>query len=1037
MKLPEISVKRPVTTLMLFLGVIVIGSIVFTGLKVDLLPDIEPPVVTILTSWPGASASDVEQRVSKVMENHLAMIEGVDDIISNSLDNISAVSVKFKWGADLDVRTGDIRDAVTMAKRDLPPDADEPIVLRITSGTVPVIEMAITAERSWSGLYHFVDDVLLEELSRVAGVGQVLVFGGEAREIQVLLDAEAIAAYGVAPAVIVGALERENINVPAGSLKQGETEYFIRVPGRFGTVDDIGRVIVGMHQGAPVHLEDVAEISDSFREPIMNAWVGSRQSMVLIVMKNSDANTVEVASAVLDRMDELKRTRFPSDVEYVVATNTAEFIVNAIRNLATSLFAGLVLVFLVTWAFLKRLPASLIVCAAIPFSLVLTFIAMGRLGYTINIFTLSALAMATGMVVDNSIVATDQIIHHVELGERRRVAAVLGAGEVGPALLASTLTTVVVLLPLAFISGLVGVFFSALTVVMVLAVASSLFVALTFIPMMGGLFFRRSSENLGIHKTTEVFFTWLERRYRGVLEWSLENRKKVFAFSIAMLVLTFVGFRYIGTELTPDPDTGDLSITFQLPEGTRIETTDALLREIIDHCEKTVPEAVYVFGYDGREEEGFTIAVGQEAGPNIGTVGVKLVDKSERDRSAFDVAEELRQWIRRKAGVEKMTVLVTSPIKSMFLGSKPLNVEIYGDDLEEVQSAAMMIREAISEIPGAVDLALSQKQARPEIWIDIDREKAGMMGVNTADVASAARIYYYGYETGESFWEGENDYPIRMRLKPGQRNDMDTLERLMVPSASGKMTRLSNVAQLKETAGPPQIQRKNRQRYITVGANVHGRSLGDVTEDAKRAIEELNLPPDIRYSFGGQIKEQADAFRQMGLLVLLGILLVYMVMAGQYEAYLDPFIIMFSIPFALTGVVIAYLATGIYLSLQGMLGIIMLVGIVVNIAIVLVDYINLVRARGSLLRDAILEAGERRLRPAMMTTFTTFFGMLPMAVSQGQGAEMWRPLAVSVMGGMSVSMLVTMVLVPVVYSVVEEKIRRRPRFAEAERKNVS
>lgn len=1031
MILPELSVRRPAATLMLFLGVIVIGSIVFMNLKVDLLPDIEPPVVTILTSWPGASASDVEQRITMVMEDNLAMIEGVDDIISKSLDNISAVSVKFKWGVDLDARTADVRDAVTMAKRDLPADADEPIVLRVTSGTIPIVEMAITAERSWPGLYHFVDKVLTEELSQVAGVGQVLVFGGEAREIQVLLDVSRLEAYEIAPEVIAGALERENLNVPAGSLKQGGTEYFIRVPGRFRTIEEIGHVVVGMHKGAAVHLADVAEIRDAFREPIMNGWEGTKPSVILIVMKNSDANTVEVASSILARMEELKKNRFPADVGYVVLTNTAEFILNSIRNLTTSLFAGIILVFLVTWAFLKRLPASLVVCSAIPFSIILAFIAMKQLNYTINIFTLSALAMASGMVVDNSIVATDQIIHHIELGERRGVAAILGAGEVGPAMLASTLTTVVVLLPLAFISGLVGIFFSALTVVMVLAVSSSLLVSLTFIPMMGSRFFRAKTESFRIHKVTESFFQWLEKRYRELLDWSLDNRMTVCAFALLMLVLTAAGFRYIGTELSPDPDTGDISITFQLPEGTRLETTDAILRDIITHCEETIPEAIHVFGFDGREEEGFTIAVGQEAGPNIGTIGLKLVDKNKRDRSAFDVAEEIRQWIRKKPGIEKMTVLVTSPIKSMFLGSKPLNIEVYGEDLAEVEQAAMSIQEVVSEIPGAVDISLSRKQPRPEVWVEVDREKAGMLGVSTADVARTLRIYFYGYETTETYWEGEDDFPIRIRLEPDQRNDLDILNRLMVPSASGKMIRLATIAGLKNSTGPPQVERKNRQRYIVVGANVHGRSLGEITKDSMRAIGELDLPPGIRYAFGGQIKEQADAFRQMGLLVLLGVLLVYMVMAGQYEAYLDPFVIMFSIPFALTGVVLAYLMTGIYLSLQGLLGIIMLVGIVVNIAILLVDYVNLVRARGSLMRDALLEAGERRLRPALMTTLTTFFGMLPMAVSRGQGAEMWRPLAVSVMGGMALSMLVTMVLVPVVYSLVEEKIRKKPRFAEA------
>ncbi|MDT8283979.1 MAG: efflux RND transporter permease subunit [Thermovirgaceae bacterium] len=1031
MKLPEFSVKKPVTTLMVFLSVLIIGGIAFTNLKLDLLPKIEPPVITVLTSWPGASASDVEQRVSKVMENNLSMIDGVDDIISNSLDNISAVSVKFRWGTDLDVRAGDIRDAVTFAKRDLPSDVNEPVVMRITSGTVPVIEIAMTAERSYQGLYHFVEKTVIEELSRVPGVGQVLVFGGEGREIQILLDAGRLEAYRLSPEAVVGALERENLNVPAGSLKQGETEYFIRVPGRFVSVEEIGNVVLGIHNGSPVKLKDVAEVGDGFRERVMNAWLGEKASVVLVVMKNSDANTVEVSRGVIQRLAELKKNSFPSDVQYDIVMNTADFIINAIKNLGGSLIAGIFLVFLVTWAFLKRFPASMVVAGAIPFSLIITFIVMGRLDYTINIFTLSALAMASGMVVDNAIVATDQIIFHIEQGARRKVAAVLGASEIGPALFASTLTTVVVLLPLAFISGLVGVFFSALTIVMVIAVSASLFVGLSFVPMMGSRFFSREPENFRIHQVTEKFFSRLENGYSSILEWSLGNRKKVIAFSILLLILTFAGFRYIGTELAPDPDTGDISITFSLPEGTRLETTDLLVREVIAYCRESIPEARVVFGFDGMEEEGFSIAVGQKAGPNTGTLGLKLVDKSERKRSAFEIAGEIRTWIRAKPGIEEMTVLVSSPIKAMFLGSKPLNVEIYGDDLNEVTRVAEKIASGLSEVPGAVDISVSRKQDRPEIWIDIDREKAAFMGVSAASIARTSRIYFAGYKTSGSFWEGEDDFPIRVRLKPEQRNSKEIFSRLTVPDASGRPVRLSSVSVIRDAAGPPQIERKNRQRYVTVGANIHGRALGDITQDALRMVEGLEIPDGIRISFGGQIKEQKDAFQQMGLLVLLGIILVYMVMAGQYEAYLDPFVIMFSIPFALTGVAFAYLLTGVYLSLQGMLGIIMLVGIVVNIAIVLVDYINLVRARGSRLRDAIIFACRRRLRPALMTTLTTFFGMLPMAVSRGQGAEMWRPLAISVMGGLLVSMLVTMLLVPVVYSIVEQKLRRVPRFMES------
>jgi len=928
---------------------------------------------------------------------------------------------------------GDIRDSISFVKRDLPPDAEEPILLRVTSGTIPVLTLSLTAERSYEGLYRFADRVVMENLSRIPGVGQVLVFGGEQREIQVRIDAEKLEAFAVSIPGIIGAIESENINIPAGSLKQGETEYYIRVPGRFSSVGEIGRTVVGVSGGRPVYLDDVAEVADTYKEQEIKGYHMTEPAVIMVVLKTGDANTVAVTRAVLDRLEELKESEFPSDVEYYVGMNTSEFIMNSINNLSSSLIVGIVLVFVVTWIFQKRLSASLIICGAIPFSLVITFIVMGKLDYTINIFTLSALAMASGMVVDNCIVATDQIVYHLEKGARKGAASIIGTGEVRSSLIASTLTTVVVLLPLAFISGLVGVFFSSLTIVMVTAVAASLFVSLSFIPMMGSVFFKREEDRLLLHRYTDRMIDRLEAGYEDLLEWSLDNRRKVFAVSIVLLALTFVSFSMIGTELTPEPDTGEITITLTLPEGTRIEETDELVLRTIEYARKAVPEAINIYGYDGRDEKGFSLATGQEAGPNVGNVGLKLVDKQHRKRSAFEVGEELRGWLRKQPGIEKMNVLVSSPIKAMFLGSKPLNIEIYGDRLEEVTSVAADVKRLVESIPGVVDISVSQKQSRPEIWVNVDREKASMLGVNTAAVGQSLRTYFYGYETTESYWDDEDDYPIRLRLKEDQRNKREIFDRLMIPSVTGRLARLSNLAEFEDTMGPPEIQRKNKQRYVTVEANVHGRSLGEATADARALMEKLERPSGVSIEFGGQIKEQTEAFQQMALLVLLGILLVYMVMAGQYEAYLDPFVIMFSIPFALTGVAFAFLITGLYLSLQAMLGIVMLIGIVVNNAIVLVDYINLLRARGAPMRRALIESGGRRLRPVLMTTLTTFFGMLPMAISNAQGSELWRPLAVSVMGGLMVSTLVTMVLVPVMYSLFEEKVRRRGRFAEAVR----
>ena len=1035
MNLPELSVKRRIAMLMIFLAVILVGGMVFPGLKLDMLPDVEPPVVNVLTGWPGASATDVEQRVTKTLEDSISLLEGIDSMYSRSLDNMSVVTVKFKWGEDLDVKMGDVRDAVNFAKRDLPSDAEEPVLLRITSGTIPVLAVSLTAKRSYDGLYHFADKTVVDSLSRIPGVGSVLVYGGKRREIQVRLDADIIKAFQIPLSAVIRAVEGENLNMPAGSLKQGGTEYYIRVPGRFSSVDEISRTVVGLRGGVPVRLSDIAQVADSYREQDMRGYYFDEEAVILLILKTSDANTVEVSGAVLAKLEEMKKREFPEDVEYRVLMNTSEFILNAIDNLSRSLFSGIFLVFAVTWIFLKRLSASLIVCGAIPFSLVITFIFMGELGYTVNIFTLSALAMASGMVVDNCIVATDQIVHHLEKGTRKSVACVIGTLEVQSSLIASTITTVVVLIPLAFIKGLAGIFFESLTVVMAVAVSASLFVGLSFVPMMGSVFFKKEEDRLFLHRYSDTVVARMEKEYEDLIEWALDNRKTVVLASVVLFVLTAASLGLIGTELTPDPDTGEISVTMALPEGTRMEDTDRLVRRTMDFVRKNVPEALSVFGHEGREEKGFSAASGQEDGPNIGNIGLKLVDKRARKRSAFEVGEAIRQWLRTQPGIEKLNILVSSPIKAMFLGSKPLSIEVFGDDLQKVLQVSRNIAEKLRSVHGTVDVSLSQKQNRPEIWVEVDREKASLLGVSTSDIAGALRTCFYGYETREDYWEGEDNYPLRFRLREEQRSSREIFSRLLVPSASGQAVRLSSVAEYRDTPGPPEIQRKNKQRYVTVEANIHGRSLGEVTEDVRSILAKLSLPAGVALDFGGQVREQEEAFLQMGILILLGMVLVYMVMAGQYEAFLDPFAIMFSVPFAVTGVVFAYLVTGTYLSLQALLGMVMLVGIVVNNAIVLVDYVNLLRARGASLREALVRAGGRRLRPILMTTLTTFFGMLPMAVSREMGSEMWKPLAISVMGGLMVSTLVTLVLVPVIYSIFEEKIRRRGRFREAVRES--
>ncbi|WP_286976986.1 efflux RND transporter permease subunit [Acetomicrobium sp. UBA5826] len=1028
MNLWEIAVKRPTATLMFFIAVILLGVVSFIGIRVDLLPQFEQPVILAITTWEGAAASDVEQEITEEVEDRMATIQGLDEITSTSSDGASAVVLRFEWGEDLDARMGDARDQVNIIRRRLPDDADDPILTKTTSSALPVMLVIFKAGPTFPGLYHFVDNDVSKLIQQVPGVGDVSIFGGDQREIKILLDAEKLKAYNLSAQQIASVLQQEHFNLPAGSFKEGMLEYQVRVPGRYKLVNEIGYAIVGTTDGKPVYLKDVATVEDGYKDASTFGWADAARSVVMMITKNTDANTVQVSNGVKARLEELKGSIFPSDVDYVIGYDQSEFILNSLKQLATTLLYGVVLVFLVTYVFLRRLPGTLAVCGAIPFSLIATFIAMRILGYTVNLMTLSALTVACGMVVDNAIVTTDQVVYHIEMGEKRQIASMLGAGEVGSALIASTLTTLAVLLPLVFITGLVGIFFSSLSVVMSLAIVSSLVVSLSFIPMVGSKTFKSQEDKLFIHRHSKRILTLLERYYALLIDWALRNRKKIIGLALICAVFTVVGFTRVGTELIPRSDTGSVRVNFRLPEGTRVEETEKVAKDVMAYAMDNIPELENVYIYGGSAGDDMSALRGESS--NIGTIGIELVSKGERKRSGFQVAAQVRQYLNAMAGFEAVSANVSSPIMAGG-SSKPIVIELYGDDVNELLKIGDEIRKRVEGIPGAVDIEITQKASRPEIWVDVDKERASLLGVPTSNVAQALRAYYYGVQLDEDYWEGEDNYEVWLRLQPDQRHSWDTLNKLLVPSVTGDMIRLTNLATIKEELGPPELHRKDRQRYITIELDAEGRSVGNVATDIEKALKEIELPAGMRTEITGDVEDMKETFLQMGLLILFGVVLVYMIMAGQYEAFLDPFIIMFSVPFALTGVVGALLLTGLYLSLQGLLGIVMLVGTVVNNAIVLVDYVNLLRARGYVMHDALVEGGSRRLRPILMTTLTTVLGMLPMALSQGEGAEIWRPLAVSVIGGLSFSTLVTLVLIPVVYSLVEEKIRRRPRFVEA------
>jgi len=1016
---------------MLFFAIILIGIVSLTKLNVDMFPDIEPPVVSILTAWPGASASDVETEVTQGIENLVNGVNNLDTLTSKSMDNLSVVMCKFDWGANLDAATNDIRDRLELAKRDLPKDIEPPMLFKFSSATAPIMFMTISGDKSWPRLYHLADKQISDELKRVPGVGAVIIYGGLRRRINVYFDLKKVEGFHLSLQQINRVLAAENLNIPAGSIKEGAREYFIRVPARYKTMDEIEDTIIGYYQNRPVYLRDVAEVSDAYKPEDINGWGDGKKALVLILQKQTGKNTVAVIKHVKERLEEIKKT-LPSDVRINITIDNSEGILISIKNLRDTLFEAIFFVILVTLVFLRRFRTAAIISLTIPFSLIISFILLYLAGYTINVVSLMSLAIASGMVVDDGIVVLENIVRHIERGGRLKTSAISGVSEVGMAVTASTLTIVVVFLPLMFVSGLTGVIFKQLAFVIVVTMLASLFTAFSMTPMLAS---RWVTPSMGDRKegegglagrlfiVSEMWFGTIEDGYSRLLEWSLRHRKTVIILAIAIFLSSISLIPFLSTSFMPRVDSGIVDITFRLSEGTRIEETNRVVERMLKVMDEVVrPEEFrHSYAFDGQTEEGFGVALGFDEGPNVGEIGFKLVDSDKRERSATEIANLLRERIKRIPGITRFKVMATDPTASMLMGGgKPLSVEIQGADLDSCLAFARRLEGDMKRIPGLVDVTISQKDPRPELWVEVDRRKASSLGLNIAMIAGTLRNYLYGIEATR-FRDAGDSYDIFTRFREEDKDKLLTLPDVPIFTPDGRTIKLKNVARIIEGEGPIEIERKNRQKIIKVEADTYKRSLGEVTGEVRAILKEMVTPEGVTVSFGGEVKEQREAFHDLTLLLILGIILVYMVMAALYGNLRDPFIIMFSVPFAFSGVFYAFYLTDTTLGIISFMGLIMLMGIVVKNAIVLLDYTHLLQRRGEPLFEAIAHAGKNRLRPILMTTLTTFFGLFPMAISTGVGAEVWNPLGITMLGGLSVSALVTLILVPTIYYMFEKR----------------
>lgn len=1041
MKLPEYGVRRPVATGMLFLSVLVLGFICFSKLGIDLMPDIEPTRVTVMTTWVGASAEDVETKVTRVLEKRLGSVSNLDEIRSSTSEGVSQISCTFTWGTDIDEASNDIRSKIDMAIDSLPEDIDTPMIFKFDSADMPIMVVGVTAKESIEKLYDIIDDEVAQPLQRIDGVGSVDAFGGLQRQINVILSREKLAGYGLTLADIQKAISNHNRTLPAGTLKLGTIEYTIRVLGEYVDVEQIREIPLLRKNGAIVRLKDIATVEDAFEEVTQFVQTMGRDGMIMIVQKRTGANTVAVCEAVRNELKELKKS-IPQDIEFFIVNDSSTFISQSIGNVRQTVMWGGIFVILVSFFFLRSIRSSMVIALTIPFSLIIAFCFMYFMGWTINMISLSALSIAIGMVVDNAIVVLENITSQISRGVRVREASMFAASEVTLSLVASTATTICVFLPLVFVQGATGIIFRQLAGLVTATLLASLCCALMLTPMLSSRILKPMAAEDNIVGWRAKFYRWSEQIFLGIeaaygrlLGWCLGHRNRVIIGGSVVVGLAIIAMPFVGSEFTPDQDTGEMEIRFQLPVSTRSELTAGVAERIVKVVYEKEQALLEKYGepitavdddgnprssgirFDnwraGRSSRGWG-----NKGSHIGQMNFKLVNREERPYLTAELGNEVLTELRTWPELDRVYLSTSNRLMNMMLGgsnAKPIVVRVLGYDFDTTLGIAERIKELTYDIPGAVDPNITFDNGNREIVINIDRAAAAGLGVDVNVIVSAIRVLFYG-NTASAFRQDEDEYDIFVQLAEDERRSIADLNNSEI-DVDGKRIRLDAFATITEELGPVTINRIDQERVINLQIDVYGRSVGEVAADLKSAIaDKVILPQGVSIDYAGQIKEQGDAFSDLTLMLILGILLVYMVMAAEFESHSAPFIVMFSIPFAFAGAIFGLGLVGQTLNIMSFIGMIMLVGTVVNNAIVLIDFINILRARGESVYDAITHSGRSRLRPVLMTTLTTVFGMLPMAISTSTGSELWSPLAVTIIGGLTISTLVTLVFIPTLYS---------------------
>ncbi len=1032
MNLPNFSVNRPVTILMLFIGLILIGLISFQNLGLDLLPDLSFPMSAIIVSYSGVAPQEIENMVTIPLEEAIATIQGVKNINSYSREGSSVVLMEFNWGTDMDVSALNIREKIDQVKGFLPADASDPIIIKFDPSLMPILVLGMDSEeKNLQKLQEYAEDIIEPRLERLEEVASVLINGGLVREILVSIDNEKLRSNQLSFGQVTAALAGENVNLPAGTLKEGTINFLIRTLGRFESIQDIEEILISNIRGNKIYLGDIAKVEDTFKERNSITYVNGKPGIMMSLQKESGKNTVTVAKRIFKELETIQKL-LPDDISITTVFDSSDFIKKTISQVGWVALYGAILAVFVLLFFLGNLSSTVIIGFAIPISLIFTFSLLYFSNLTLNMMTLGGLALGIGMMVDNSIVVLENIFRYRELGTDIKKSACLGASEVGTAISASTFTTIAVFLPILYVQGIASELFRSMGYTITFSLLTSLLVALTLVPMLSSKILRlkvkdnspsASKENLVQNSLGQGgrIFNFVREEYSRLISWSLRHRGIVFILAVIIFAGSIMLIPFVGTEFIPSSDQGQFNINITLPTGTNLETT----REVVSEVEKVVLEiaeikSILTIAGEGSGGMGFSTE-----GGNSGTIMVNLVDQNKRERNMVQIINQLRQ----KIGTYPDAQIKFSEQGFTFSSGSDLEVKISGDSLDELENIANRILILITEVEGVYDLKSSVEDVRPELHVNIDREKANLYGLNTAQIASTVHDALLG-RVASIYQEKGEQIDIRIRLEEEDRNSIEEVENILISSSVGLQIPLKEIAEVTVDSGPKGIDRKNQQRVVNVSGNISDRFLGRVIQDAQQQLDKLVLPEDYRYEFVGQNREMQESFLELALALVLSILLVYMIIAAQFESLLMPLAVMFSVPFSLIGVILALLLSGKSLNVLSFIGIIMLVGIVVNNSIVLIDYINKLRQKGMERKEAIILGGKTRLRPILMTMFTTVLALVPMALGVGEGAELRAPMAITIIGGLTSSTFLSLIIVPIFYTFLDDlsqKITKRGR----------